>query len=124
MSGTSANVPSDAVHFDSFVINLAQNAGLYTLCTASQSITIKSISFRVNTAGTGFTNFIVGTNDTGVVSLLGLTLLVSVTQGVNLPAYTGICQLAATKAITYTIVGNGSAGSVTAVVEYGGGILS
>jgi hypothetical protein len=117
MSGAFATVPATTL-VKEFTINLAQNAGTYDLFTASGDVVIHEITFYVAVAGVGLTSFTVSANDTTVVPFLTIVLLAAITIGKNLTPYSGPSLLASGKKGQYTIIGNGSAGSITAAVRY------
>lgn len=115
------------VQAKSFTMNLAQNAATYDLFTASGgNVVIKSVTYHVETTATGLTSITAQTNDTTPITLLGSTAAAAITAGKNLTAYAGPSVLASGKKGQYTIVGNGTAGVITAIVEYvsaGGSLL-
>lgn len=102
----------------SFTANLAQNAATYDLATASADVVIKSITTFVSTAATGLTSITLQSNNTTSDVVLASTLLASLTIGKNLTPVSLPFVLPSTKKIQYTIVGNGSAGALTVIVEY------
>lgn len=104
--------------FKSFTANLAQNAGTYTLATASADMVIKSISTFVATAPTGLTSITVQSNNATGDIILASTLLATMTAGKNLTPVSLPFVLPSTKLLTYTIVGNGTGtGALTVIVE-------
>lgn len=111
-------IASVEVQFQEFTMNLAQNAGTYDLFTADGDVLIKSITYYVDTTATGLTSVSAATNDTTPVTLLSSVAAAAITAGKNLTPYNGPTLLADTKKGQYTIVGNGTAGQITAIVEY------
>lgn len=120
-------IASTEVQTETFTMNLAQNAGTYDLFTASGGpVLIKNISFHVDVAAVGLTSITAQSDDTTPVQFLASTAAASLTAGKNLTPYVGPSILATGKKGQYTIVGNGSAGSITVMVEYvsAGGVLN
>lgn len=64
----------------------------------------------------------VSTNNTTPDPLLASVLLAALTGGENLTSFVGPLVLPSTKKGQYTIVGIGSAGTITVVVEYYKGV--
>lgn len=113
--------------FKSFTANLNQVAGTYTLATASADMVIKSVSTFVATAPTGLTSVSIQSSNTTLDVVLASTLLATMTGGKNLTPVTIPFVLPNTKLLQYIIVGNGTAGALTVVVEFAspsGGSLS
>ena len=115
MSG-SASFPS--LKTKTFTANLAQNAATYDLFTAQGNVLVKSIVLYTTVAGTDFTTAAFATNDTTPVILLAATIAANVTVGLQLAQITTPFVLGNGKKARYTLVGDGSAGTVIAVVEY------
>jgi hypothetical protein len=108
-----------SMQYKEFQINLAQAAGTYTLCSATGStIFIGRAAFLVTTAGTGFTNFTVQTNNTTADLLLASTTAASTTILKNLGSSSGSQMLPDAGQITYTITGTGTAGTVNVGILY------
>lgn len=102
-----------------FTANLSQVAGTYTLTTAtSGDILITAIQPYNSTAATGLTSVSINTNDTTPTTILGTTLLAALTSGVNLTGLTNQFLLPSTKVIQYTLIGNGTAGSMKIAIRY------
>lgn len=105
---------------ESFTANLAQNAGTYDLFTADGPVVIDSINFYNDVAGAGFTSVSAATNDGTPTTLLAPVAVATLTGGKNLTPYAGPLVLGDTKKGRYTIVGNGTAGTIIALVKYRG----
>lgn len=101
-----------------FTANLAQNAAAYDLFTAQGNVLIKSVTLYTTVAGAGFTTVAFASNDTTPVILLAATVAGAVTGGLQLAQVVAPFVLGNGKKAQYTLVGNGSAGTVLAVVEY------
>lgn len=113
-SAYAPNVPQ----VKSFSANLAQVAATYDLATASADLVINRITTFVSTAATGLTSITMQSNNTTSDVVLASTLLVNLTGGKNLTPINIPFLLPNTKKLQYTIVGTGSAGTLTVVVEY------
>lgn len=109
-----------------FTANLAQAAGNYTLATATGGdVLITKIQPFVVSAAGGLTSITLQSNNTTPDTVLTSTLAAVLTSGKNLTALVTPFVLPSTKAIQYSIVGTGNAGSLTVAVEYEslGGVL-
>lgn len=115
-----AEASAAAQMLDNFSMNLAQVAGTYDLFTADGIVTIDSIEFYNDVAGAGLTSVAAQTNDGTPETLLAAVPVASLTGGVNLTPYTGPLVLGDGKKGQYTIVGNGTAGTIIALVRYHG----
>lgn len=104
----------------SFDFSLAQNAGTYTIATASGGgvyVEVASVFTRV--AGVGFTSFLLETNHGAAAKSIVASLIVaSATIDSQLTIVTSSFVLPSTKLIRGTIVGNGSAGLVRIVTKW------
>lgn len=110
--------------FKYFTANLAQVAATYDLCTATGTTSISRVWIFVTTAATGLTSITMQSNNTTSDVVLASTLLAVITINKNLTPVTVPFALLTGNKIQYTIVGTGSAGSVTVGVEYYGGDLN
>lgn len=110
-----------------FTANLAQVAATYDLATAGADVVIKSIGIFVSTAATGLTSITMQSNNNTSDVVLASTLLAVITLNKNLTPVSLPFVLPSGKKIQYTIVGTGSAGALTVIIEYAspsGGTLS
>lgn len=117
----------NSTQFKEFTCNCNQVAGTYTLATAGADIVIKSVSIFVATAVLGLTSLAIASNNTVPDAILATTILASLTTGKNLTPVSLPFTILSTKLLQYTIVGNGTGGTVTCIVEFGsptGGTLS
>jgi hypothetical protein len=106
------------IYTKSATINLAQVAGTYTLLTATGDVVIQDITFYVNVAGLGLVSVVVKTSDSVQTTLLASVLLAALVAATNLTPFNALTYLPSTKAIQYTIVGTGTAGSIQVLVRY------
>lgn len=91
----------------------------YDLATvAGGAIEIISAVAYVGTAVTGLTTLAVTTNNTVPVVLLAATAAAALTADLSLTPFVTRIRLASGKKIQYTVVGTGTAGTMTLVVEY------
>lgn len=112
-------VPTGGPQAKSFTMNLNQNAGTYDLLTVSGgNIDIVGIEFYNDVAAAGLTSVSAATNDTTPTTVLATTNLAALTGGKNLTAFSTPTILGTGKKIQYTVVGNGSAGSIQVMVRY------
>lgn len=101
-----------------FVVDLAQDAGSYDICTADADILISSVAFFVTENAATLTSITIQTDNATSDALLASTAAGAITAGKNLaPAQTPFV-LATDKNITVTITGNGTAGSIDMYVSY------
>lgn len=121
---------SNLLQIKGFSIPLNQNAGTYDLTTSTGGdILIKSVTTFVVTAGTGLTSVAIQTNNTSTDIIMSgaAGLLTNLTGGKNITAILTPIVLPSTKKIQYTIVGNGTGGTLMLMVEFSspnGGTLS
>lgn len=104
-----------------FTMNIAQVAGTYDLFTVSGgSVDILGIDFYTVVAGVGLTSVSLQSNDAVVTTFLSSIngAIANLLIGAQLTRFASTTVLPSTKKAQYTIVGTGSAGSVTAVVRY------
>lgn len=107
----------------SFTANLAQAAGAYDLCTATNGgILIEAWSVYVATAGATFTSVKLHTNQTNDINLMSAAegavanLIAQKVLSLSNPNYP--IYLASGQKVLYTIVGATGTGSLTAVLRY------
>lgn len=102
-----------------YVANLSQVANTYTLCTANGGdIYIIGYAVYSPTAPTGLTSVSVQSNNTTPVTLLTSTLLAALTADNTLSQADNNFYLPSGKSLKYTIVGNGTGGTLNVVVQY------
>lgn len=100
--------------------NLAQNAGNYTLFTASGGdVWVEVEQAYVKTAAGGLTSALIETNHAGVAkSIVASALLVAITSELLMTVVVPKFVLPSTKVIRGTIVGTGNAGEILLVVKW------
>lgn len=79
---------------------------------------IIGIEFYNDVAATGLTSVSAATDDTTPTTVLGSVALAALTGGKNLTPYAGPLVIGTGKHLKYTIVGNGTAGSIQATVRF------
>lgn len=111
--------PTDLMRIKTASFNLSQNAGNYTLLTATGGdIYVEIASAYVKTAAGGLTSALIETNHTVAKSIVASALQAAITLDLDMTVVTAKFVLPSTKVIRGTIVGTGNAGEVVLIVKY------
>lgn len=112
---------SDPLLFKTFSLNTAQVAGSYIAATATGTdVWIKSIGVFVSVAALGLVSVSIQTNNStpDIIMSAGAGALSGLTAGKNIIQLTSPIYLPAGNKINFTIIGTGTAGTITMPVEY------
>jgi hypothetical protein len=105
--------------FATKTFNLAQNAGTYTLFTATTgAVGAGYCTFQVSVTATGLTSLVLQSSDATPIIVLGKTLTANLVAGTNLNSFVGPLYMASSGTINAIIAGNGTAGSLIATCWY------
>lgn len=108
----------DSLRVKSAVFNTNQNAGTYTLLTATGDVYVEVSAAYVKTAGTGYTTAALSTNHTVSKSIVAAAAVATVTLDLAMTLVTIAFMLPSTKVIQGTLVGNGTGGEIDLVIKW------
>lgn len=98
--------------------SLNQNAGTYSILTATGDALVIMFVAKTTTAASGLTSIVIGTNNTSSLSLLGVSLLAALGADKTLAQSGSPFILENGKAVQVTLVGNGTGGNLLCAAAY------